>query len=153
MNKKSLSKKLKQKKFTIAVAESCTGGLISKLLTDISGSSKYFILGIAAYSFEAKKKLLRIPASILKSKGAVSKEVAKLMAKNVRNIAKSDIGLGITGIAGPTGGTKSKPLGLVYIAVASNNKTITKKFILKGTRSQVRQKSAAKALGLINRII
>ena len=153
MQNKNLAKLLIQKKLTLAVAESCTGGLISKLLTDIPGSSEYFKLGLVVYSNTAKSKFLKIPLSLIKIKGAVSKEVALLLAKNVRNIAKTDLGLGITGIAGPGGGTKDKPVGLVFIAISSTKKTIVKKFNFKGNRHQIRQKSASETLSLISKLI
>jgi len=134
---------------TIAVAESCTGGIISSSLTQLSGSSKYFILGAVTYSNKAKENILRIPHKVIVKNGAVSKAVALLMAKNIRKIAKTDFGIGITGIAGPTGSSSQKPVGTVFIAVSNKNKTICKKFQFKGTRSQIRKKSAADALKLI----
>jgi PncC family amidohydrolase len=134
---------------TIALAESCTGGLLSKLLTDNPGSSKYLILGVTAYSNTAKNKLLKIPASLIVKYGAVSKAVADEMAKKVRKIAKADLGIGITGIAGPTGGTKYKPLGNVFISVQSKNKKTCKEFHFKGTRAEIREKSALEALRLL----
>ena len=147
-------------KKTLSVAESCTGGLLSSLLTELSGSSKYFTLGIVTYSNKTKEKILGIPLSILASKGAASEDVAKLMAQKVRRLAKTDFGIGITGIAGPTGcaeahtgasfsagcGTLRKPVGTVFIAVAAKNKTICKKFRFKGSRSNIRTKSVLKAL-------
>ena len=138
---------------TIAVAESCTGGLLSKLLTDNPGSSKYFMLGIVAYSNQAKKKILQIPASILSAKGAVSPEVACLMAKSVRKLAKVNFGVGITGIAGPAGGSKAKPVGTVFIAIDSRNNSICKKFKLTGSRKSIREKTALKALELLKLLI
>ena len=134
---------------TIAVAESCTGGLLSNLLTELSGSSKYFSLGIITYSNKSKEKILGIPSSILSSKGAVSEEVAKLMAQKVRRLAKTDFGISITGIAGPSGGTLRKPVGTVFIAVAAKNKTLCKEFHFSGTRSSIRNKSTLEALKLI----
>lgn len=137
----------------MAVAESCTGGLVSKLFTDISGSSKYFLAGIVAYSNKAKEKLLGIPRGIITKQGAVSEKVAALMAQKVRKLAKADIGIGITGIAGPTGGTKSKPVGTVYVAVASRNKTTCNLFRFQGSRDSIRKKSALKSLELLNKAI
>jgi nicotinamide-nucleotide amidase len=136
-------------KKTLSVAESCTGGLLSSLLTELSGSSKYFTLGIVTYSNKTKEKILGIPLSILASKGAASEDVAKLMAQKVRRLAKTDFGIGITGIAGPTGGTSTKPVGTVFIAIASKNKTICKKFHFSGTRSSIRNKSALAAIKLL----
>jgi len=134
---------------TITVAESCTGGLLSKLLTDISSSSQYFILGVVTYSDKAKENILKIPHFLMVKKGAVSKEVAKDMAKTVRKLAKTDFGVGITGIAGPTGATAQKPLGTVFIAISSKNKTICRKFHFTGKRGTIRQKVALKSLELL----
>ena len=116
---------------TVATAESCTAGLLSFLLTRLSGSSRYFILGVTAYSNLAKEDILSIPALTIRKHGAVSKEVALLMAKNIRKLAKTDFGVAITGIAGPTGATPSNPVGTVFICVSTENKTICKKFVFK----------------------
>jgi nicotinamide-nucleotide amidase len=134
---------------TIAVAESCTGGLLSAMLTELSGSSKYFTLGVVTYNNKAKEKILGIPSSVLANKGAVSEDVAKLMAQKVRKLAKTDFGIAITGIAGPTGATLRKPVGTVFIAIADKNKIICKKFSFKGTRSSIRTHSALEALKLL----
>ena len=134
---------------TVAVAESCTGGLLSSLLTYIGCSSKYFILGIVAYSNKSKQDILKIPAGFIAKKGTVSQEVAEKLAQNVRKMAKTDFGIGVTGIAGPTGGTPKKPAGTVFIAVTSKNKTISKKFHFTGNRAAIRKKSALKALELL----
>ena len=133
---------------TIAVAESCTGGILSSMLTELSGSSKYFVLGVVTYSNRVKHSVLAIPSSIISKKGAVSEEVAKLMAQNVRKLAKADMGIGITGIAGPTGATARKPVGTVFIALAGKNKTICKKFHFSGNRIKIRKLSALSALKL-----
>ncbi|MEK6728205.1 MAG: CinA family protein [Candidatus Omnitrophota bacterium] len=138
---------------TVAVAESCTGGLLSNLLTYIGGSSKYFILGIVAYSNKSKQDILKIPAGLIAKKGTVSQEVAEKMAQNVRKMAKADFGIGVTGIAGPTGGTPQKPAGTVFIAVTSENKTISKKFYFTCNRTVIRKKTALKALGLLDELI
>jgi len=140
---------LLKKHKTLAVAESCSGGLLSKLLTDMAGSSKYYLLGIVAYSNEAKGKILNIPASTIAQKGAVSQEVADLMANSVRKLARADFGIGVTGIAGPTGGSKAKPVGTVFIAVGSKNINVRKKFIFTGNRLTIRQKAALQALRLL----
>jgi len=134
---------------TIATAESCTAGLLSSLLTRFSGSSRYFILGLATYSNKVKENILKIPAAIIRKKGAVSQEVALLMAKNVRKLAKADLGVSLTGIVGPTGGSPRKPVGTVFIALSSKNKTICKKFIFKGNRSAIRKQAALKVLQLL----
>ena len=134
---------------TISIAESCTGGLLSTLLTELSGSSKYFYLGLVTYSNIAKSKILGVPGRVIAKSGAVSAPVARLMAEKVRNLAKTDLGIGITGIAGPTGGTSNKPVGTVFIAVADRNNTICNKFSFKGTRSNIRRKSALSALKML----
>lgn len=138
---------------TLSVAESCTGGLFSKLLTDISGSSKYFILGVVAYSNQAKINILKIPAELIDKQGAVSQEVAQKMAESIRKIAKTDFGIGVTGIAGSTGGTLQKPVGTVFIAIDSKNKKICKKFHFTGNRISIRKQAALKALKLLKVII
>ena len=138
---------------TVSVAESCTGGLLSKLLTDLSGSSKYFILGIVAYNNKVKESVLKIPEKIILRNGAVSAEVAKRMAKAVKKIAKTDFGMGITGIAGPSGGSIEKPVGTVFIAVANKNRVIFKKFRFSGSRSIIRKKSALKALEFLINLV
>ncbi len=119
------------------------------MLTELSGSSKYFTLGVVTYSNKAKEKILGIPSSVLANKGAVSEDVAKLMAQKVRRLAKTDFGIGITGIAGPSGGTTRKPIGTVFIAIATKNKTICKKFSFKGNRSNIRNQSAFETLKLL----
>ncbi|HSV43190.1 MAG TPA: CinA family protein [Candidatus Bathyarchaeia archaeon] len=138
---------------TIATAESCTGGLISSRLTDVSGSSKAFLSGIIAYSDNSKKTFLQVPAAILQNNGAVSEPVATAMAKNVREIHRADFGVGITGIAGPTGGTKTKPVGLVYIAVATAQEAVCLKCQFKGTRKQIKSQAATQALKLLKEFL
>jgi len=138
---------------SVAVAESCTGGLLSKLLTDIPGSSQYFILGIITYSNKAKEAALRIPSWLIRKKGAVSAEVAKSMAGSVRKLANAVLGIGITGIAGPTGRTPQKPVGTVFIAIDSKHKKICQKFHFTGNRGSIRKKAALKALELLRNIL
>ncbi|MCM8800449.1 MAG: CinA family protein [Candidatus Omnitrophica bacterium] len=150
---KQVHKILLKKQKTIAVAESCSGGLLSKVLTDLPGSSRYFILGIVAYSNKAKINLLGIPSNILKHSQAVSKEVASLMAKKIRQIVNTDLGIGITGIAGPTGGTAKLPKGTVFIALETKNKKICKEFHFKGNRLEVRKKAVLNALSLIKNLL
>lgn len=150
---KQIHRLLIKKDKNIAVAESCTGGQLCHLLTEIPGSSKYFNLGIVAYSNRAKESILKIPKNTIAEKGAVSQEIAKLLAKSIRLIAKTDFGIGVTGIAGPGGGTKEKPVGTVFIAVDSKNKTICEKFHFTGNRPTIRKKSALKALELLKEII
>jgi len=122
------------------------------MLTQLPGSSKYFILGVTSYSNTAKKNILKIPAKVISRNGAVSKKVATLMAENVRKIAGTDIGVGITGIAGPSGGLTQKPVGTVFIALSTRNTTICKKFIFKGSRTAIREQSALKALQLLKTV-
>ncbi len=148
-----IHKLLIKRQKTIATAESCTGGLLSASLTRFPGSSKYFILGITTYSNKAKENILKIPSSLIAKKGAVSGETALLMASRVKKIAISDFGIGITGIAGPTGGTLKKPVGTVFIAIDSGNKKICHKFIFKGSRSNIRKKAALKTLELLLTIV
>jgi len=144
---------LKKGKKTVTVAESCTGGLIAKRLTNISGSSKYFPLGLVAYSNQAKQTLLGISPETLKQYGAVSKEVARQMAANIRQLAKTNLGLAVTGIAGPTGATKDKPVGLVYIALASARKIQCQEFHFHGDRDSVRLRASQAALDMLRRYL
>ena len=139
---------VRQKK-TLSAAESCTGGLLAHTMTNISGSSHFFHLGIVAYDNEAKIRLLKIPAKTLHDNGSVSETVARLMAKNVRKIIKTTLGIGVTGIAGPTGGTKTKPVGLTFIAIDDGKKTLCKEFRFTGSRIVIKQKTLAATLRLI----
>ncbi len=143
---------IKNKK-TLAIAESCTGGLTSNFFTQISGSSSYFILGIVAYSNKVKINILKIPSNLILKKGAVSHEVAEEMAQSVRKLAKTDFGIGITGIAGPSGGTIQKPAGTVFIAIDSKHKRICKKFNFKVTRNSIRQDSGLKVCYLLKNML
>ena len=117
MSLKKLHKQLINKKLTISVAESCTGGLLAHNLTKIANSSNYFQMGLITYSNESKNKILKVNKNIIKKYGAVSKECCEAMVKNLSKISKSKINVSITGIAGPGGGTKDKPVGLVYIGI------------------------------------
>jgi len=144
-----IHKRLLKSRKTLATAESCTAGMLSCLLTQFPGSSKYFILGVATYSNQSKEDILKIPASLMRKKGAVSQEVTRLMAQNVRELAKADLGISITGIAGPTGATPRKPVGTVFIAISSKNKIACKKFVFKGNRNSVRKQATIKALQLL----
>jgi nicotinamide-nucleotide amidase len=148
-----VAKTFKAKKKTIAIAESCTGGLISKRLTNISGSSQYFLLGIVAYSNQSKQFLLGIPQETLKKFGAVSKEVAYLLAVNIKQLAKTDLGLGVTGIAGPKGGTKEKPVGSVFIALATPRKILSRELHLHGDRNALRMRASQAALEMVRRYL
>lgn len=137
------------KKKTLAIAESCTGGLLSNFITNVPGSSKYYRGSVIAYSDDIKIKRLNVPKDIIKKQGAVSKETASAMAENVRQFAESDIGLGVTGIAGPTGATKTKPIGLVYIALSTKKKKLVKEFHFLGSREEIKFRAARQALWLI----
>ena len=136
----------KNNKLTLSTAESCTGGLLGNRITNLSGSSIYYLGGIVAYSNELKINMLNIDKEIIEIKGAVSSETAESMADNIKEITGSDYGIGITGIAGPTGGTKAKPVGLVYIGVSGKNETKVKEYQLKGKRKQIKYLSSEFAL-------
>ena len=152
-NLKMISDLLKKKNITIATAESCTGGLIAHSLTNISGSSEYFDRGFITYSNNAKIESLDVSKKLLENHGAVSEEVAEAMANGVRTKSKVDIGISTTGIAGPTGGTIEKPVGLVYIAISSNEKTIVKKIQFSGDRHQNKENTCNAALQMLYDII
>lgn len=149
----SLAKRLTRRKLTLSVCESCTGGMLSSMLTDIPGSSKYFVGGIVAYSNRTKEKIVGVKRSTLKKYGAVSAQVAREMASGVCRITKSNIGIGITGIAGPSGGSKKKPVGLVYIAVVYRQQVLVEQFHIKGSRAAVRKRACQQALKLLHRLI
>lgn len=140
---------LSEKKQTIAVAESCTGGLIGARFTNVSGSSKYFERGVVTYSNEAKTQLLNVPSEKIERHGAVSEQVAILMAEGVRKLAKTDYGLSVTGVAGPTGGTPQKPVGLVFIGLAHENDSFAQKFMFGEDRNTNRERAAQAALNLV----
>tara|TARA_B110000263_G_scaffold224658_1_gene215168 strand:- start:75 stop:545 length:471 start_codon:yes stop_codon:yes gene_type:complete len=123
---KKLVKELTKKKLKISFAESCTGGLLTSSITSVSGSSKVFNLGLVTYSNKAKINILKVPNKILTKYGAVSEECCKSMVKNLSKISKANISISVTGIAGPNGGTKLKPVGLVYIGIKKGNKIIIK---------------------------
>ena len=145
-----IAESLTRKKLTIAVAESCTGGLISSRLTDVSGSSIYFDRGLITYSNEAKIQLLGVPAAIIERHGAVSEETARLMAEGVRRTAGTDLGLSSTGIAGPTGGTREKPVGTVYIALADAGRTICRRHAFRWDRKRNKLVSSEAALMMLH---
>jgi nicotinamide-nucleotide amidase len=144
---------LKSRGLTIATAESCTGGKLGDMITEVPGSSDYFLGGIVSYSNQAKLELLGVDKGILDSKGAVSEEVALQMAEGARRKLHADIGVGITGIAGPTGGTVTKPIGLVYIAVSSEKKAVCTRNLFSDSRSDVKTRSAEKALEMVNEFL
>ena len=146
---------LRCKKMIIACAESCTGGLMAKRITDISGSSEIFEMGIVAYANRIKTKLLGVPTQLLEEKGAVCAEVARFMAEGVCFISDSDIGVGITGIAGPGGGSQEKPVGLVYISIylKENNNFYVEELHLEGDRSQVRNATVEKVFAKVIELV
>ena len=150
---KSLIKMLTKKKLKISLAESCTGGLLASTITSISGASKVFNLGLVTYSNQAKTKVLKVNKNIIKRYGAVSHECCSAMVKNLSKISKANINISITGIAGPKGGTKQKPVGLVYIGVKKGNKIEINKCLFKSKkRSSIQKATVKKALNLILRI-
>ena len=151
---KSLSKKiiyyLKKRKIKISFAESCTGGLLSSAITSISGASKVFNLSFVTYSNQSKIEVLKIPKKIIRKYGAVSREVCLAMVQNVSKIGKTNIAVSTTGIAGPNGGTKTKPVGLVYVGIKKDNRTKVKKYLFKNKgRSYIQKATVNKSLGLI----
>ena len=151
---KNLVKKLIKKKLKVSFAESCTGGMLSSSITSISGASKVFNLGLVTYSNQAKIKILRVNKSIIKNYGAVSAECCRTMVINLAKISKAQINVSITGIAGPNGGTKNKPVGLVFIGVKKSNKLLIFKNLFKSKSRKVIQKATVKkTLKIINSLI
>jgi len=155
---KKLSQKivnlLRKKKLKISFAESCTGGLLSSSVTSISGSSKVFTLGFVTYSNLSKINTLKVPKNTIRKYGAVSYETCLSMVKNLNKISKTNISVSITGVAGPNGGTKQKPVGLVYIGIKKNKKTLIKKYLFKNKKRIAIQRSAVnKALNTILRFL
>ena len=151
---KKLSQKviklLIKKRLKISFAESCTGGLLSSSITSISGSSKVFTLGLVTYSNKSKINILKVPKKIIMKHGAVSYETCLSMVKNLYKISRTNISISITGVAGPNGGTKQKPVGLVFIGVKKGNKTLVKKFLFKNrTRNSIQRSTVNKSLNLI----
>ena len=151
---KKLSRKvvklLTKKKLKISFAESCTGGLLSSSITSISGSSKVFTLGLVTYSNKSKINILKVPKKIIMKHGAVSYETCLSMVKNLYKISRTNISISITGVAGPNGGTKQKPVGLVFIGVKKGNKTLVKKFLFKNrTRNSIQRSTVYRVLNLI----
>ncbi len=147
----AIGKLLTERKLTIAVAESCTGGLLADKITDVSGSSNYFQQGLVTYSNKSKVEVLGVPSILLEQHGAVSKEVAEAMAAGIRRVARTDIGLSTTGIAGPTGATSVKPLGLVWVGYADAETTLAVRFQFGDGRRRVKERAAQAALELLRR--
>ena len=151
---KNLVRKLIKKKIKISFVESCTGGMIASTITSISGASKIFSLGLVTYSNQAKIKILKVNKNIIKKYGAVSAECCEAMVKNLAKISKAQINVSITGIAGPNGGTKNKPVGLVYIAVKKSNKIlITKNTFKQKTRNSIQKATVKRSLKIIDSLI
>ena len=141
---------LTKKRLKISFAESCTGGLLSSLITSISGSSKIFTMGLVTYSNQSKVSILKVPKNIISKHGAVSYETCLSMVKNLSRISKTNISVSITGIAGPKGGTKQKPVGLVFIGIKKGNKTLVKKYFFKNKkRISIQRAAVIKSLNLI----
>tara|TARA_Y100000310_G_scaffold265132_1_gene276014 strand:- start:312 stop:785 length:474 start_codon:yes stop_codon:yes gene_type:complete len=151
---KKLSQKivrlLRKKRLKISFAESCTGGLLSSTITSINGSSKVFTIGLVTYSNQSKISTLKVPKNIIRKHGAVSYETCLAMVKNLSKISKTNISVSITGIAGPKGGTKKKPVGLIFIGIKKDNKTLVRKYLFKNKkRTSIQKSSVNKALNLI----
>ncbi len=145
-------KLLGKKRFKISFAESCSGGLLSSSITSISGSSKVFTIGLVTYSNQAKINILKVPKKIIMKHGAVSYETCLSMVKNLSKISKTNISVSITGVAGPKGGSKQKPVGLVYIGIKKRNKTLIKQYLFKNKKRNLIQKATVnKALNLVLR--
>lgn len=144
---------LTMRKKTLAIAESCTGGLISHHLTNVPGSSSYFHSSVVAYSDEAKTAILQVPLRTLKRFGAVSPETSQAMAEGIKKLSGADLGLAVTGIAGPGGGTAEKPVGLVYIALAANNDVSTEEHRFSGERETIKLKTSRVALDMVRRCL
>lgn len=144
---------LQMRGLKLAVAESCTGGMVAERITSVAGSSRYFLGGAVAYSDELKTLFADVPPLMIEAHGAVSKEVALALAENIRDICNADIGVGITGIAGPGGGTEEKPVGLVYIAISNGQKNEVVERRFPGDRERVRRWASQQALDLVRRIM
>jgi PncC family amidohydrolase len=140
---------LRQQRLTLAVAESCTGGLIGHRLSNVPGSSEYFLGDVVPYSYEAKERLLGVPHDVIAREGVVSEAVALAMARGVRRLLDADLALGVTGIAGPGGGTPTKPVGLVYIALVTPQGERVVRYVWPGDRLSNKQQSAEAALALL----
>jgi nicotinamide-nucleotide amidase len=156
MNKqiKQIIFKLESKKINLSIAESCTGGMLAERITSVSGASKVFNFGIVTYSNDSKINHLKVPSKIIKKFGSVSKECCLSMVTNLAKISKTKLNIAITGIAGPKGGTKKKPVGLIYIGIKKNNKTRINKYFFKNkNREYIRKNSVKKSLELIQEFI
>jgi PncC family amidohydrolase len=146
---KEIGRVMGEKAGTLSLAESCTGGYVSSLITDIPGSSSYFLGAVVSYSNEVKQELLNVDGALIKDKGAVSAQVAEAMASGIRRAIGSDIGAGITGIAGPSGGTEQKPVGVAYIGFDNGKDRKTRELRCEGTRGEIKEKFAQALLEFI----
>ena len=153
LNKKIISL-IKRKKMKIAIAESCTGGMLSSNITSVSGSSKVFTMGLVTYSNQAKTSILKVPQKVIKKHGAVSAQCCLAMVNNLSKISKSKICVSITGIAGPKGGSKQKPVGLVYIGIRVGKKVVVNKCNFKNKgRAYIQRQTVKKSLNLLSKLI
>ena len=150
---KKIIKKLLKRNITISIAESCTGGLLSSKFTSVAGISKIFNMGLITYSNKAKSNLLKISQNHLKKYGAVSHQTATLMVKNLQRLTKSKMCISTTGIAGPSGGTKEKPVGLIYFGIKYRNKTFILEKKFKGSRIQIQQKTVRSIFATLEKLI
>ena len=147
---KKIVKILIKKKLKISFAESCTGGLLSSAITSVNGSSKVFTLGLLTYSNQSKTQILKVSKNIIRKYGSVSEQVCLAMVKNLSKISKTNMSVSITGIAGPSGGTKIKPVGLVYVGIKKNDRVQVKKYLFKNNgRSYIQKAAVNKSLRLI----
>ena len=140
---------LRERRMKIAVAESCTGGLIANRITNIQGASDYFDMGFVTYSNDSKELYLFVPEGVIAEKGAVSSEVAKEMAEGVKETTEADVALSVTGVAGPGGGTPEKPIGTVYVGLASKDGTVVRKFLFSGDRLSIKEQTSEEALKMV----
>ena len=153
LNKKIISL-IKRRRMRLAIAESCTGGMLSSAITSVSGSSKVFTMGLVTYSNQAKKNILKVPQKIIKKYGAVSVQCCLAMVNNLSKISNSKVCVSITGIAGPKGGSKQKPVGLVYIGIRVGKKIVVNKFNFKNKgRIFIQKQTVKKALNLLGKLI
>lgn len=150
---KAIGDRLREKGWTLSIAESCTGGLICDRITDVSGSSDYFMGGMVTYSNKSKAKHLGVPLNDIKKYGAVSPQVARKMAQGVRKEFGTTFGLSTTGVAGPTGGTQRSPVGRVFIGLDVRKKVWVKKLDLKGSRREIKEKASERALRFLHKIM
>lgn len=149
----SVGRLLTEQKLTLGVAESCTGGLIAHRLTNVPGSSNYFLGGIVAYAYDVKERVLNVRHDTLYEHGAVSRETALEMARGARRLLGSDVALAVTGIAGPSGGTPEKPVGLVYIALSARDMERCERYVWSGDRLQNKQQSSEAALRMLRQYL